>query len=358
MENIYELRRERLKALLKNNKLPALMVSLAANRYYLSGFELFDPQCNESAGMLVVTADGDDYLMTDPRYVDAAARVWPAENTLIYSTNRYKAMADFLKGKGVSKAAVEAKAMCVQTHGKLGEHLTLVPTNGIVEKLRLIKDPLEISKMEESCRLNHLVMHTIEEMLPDMVGRTEKELAWEVEKCFKDNGASHLSFDSIVAVGENAALCHAVPGETVIRENTMVLLDCGGRLDEYCSDQTRTFWVGDRPSDRFIKTREMVQQAQQEAIGIMRPGLPMADAYNAARNHFAKFGVEAQFTHALGHGIGLETHEPPSVGFMATEEVFRPGMVVTVEPGLYDPAWGGIRWEFMTLITEDGIKVL
>ena len=143
----------------------------------------------------------------------------------------------------------------------------------------------------------------------------------------------------------------------MVRENDMVLIDTGCRLEDYNSDQTRTFWVGDTPSDRFKETMDLVQASQQAAIDVIRPGLTYFEAYQVAYSVFEQAGVEKLFTHGLGHGIGLETHEPPSLSKAAKGEL-KAGMVVTVEPGLYDPKWGGIRWEYQVLVTEDGCRIM
>lgn len=352
---VFEERRIALKKEMKARELPALLVSHAANRYYLSGFELHDAQCNESSGWVVVTADGDDYLFTDPRYVDAARKVWPDKNTCVYSAKKFDEVCDFLKGKGVNAMGFEPKALHLFDYDKLSSRMQLTSTENIVESLRIIKDADEIHRMEEAIRLNHELFEYIEGQL--IPGRTESEIAWEVEKFFREQGAEGLAFSTIVGVGPNAALPHCIPGETKIRENELVLIDTGCRYMDYNSDQTRTFWVGDTPSDRFKKTMDQVRAAQQAAIDIIRPGLTYVDAYKAAYAVFEKDGVEAMFTHGLGHGIGLETHEPPSLSRAAQGEL-KPGMVVTVEPGLYDPEWGGIRWEYEILVTEDGCRVL
>lgn len=355
---IYAMRREKLRYSLQEKGLDALIVSHAANRFYLSGFELHDPQCNETAGWLFITAKGKDWLLTDPRYYDAAKRLWDEEYIHISSGVEREKQRTFLKnasGAAQARVGFESKSMNVDTYDFLRQELFLHPTRGMIERHRVIKDSDEMACMERSIKVNHMVCERVPEVL--VPGRTEAEVAWEIEKLFRELGASELSFASIVAVGPNAALPHAIPGETQIREGDMVLVDIGGRVDNYCSDQTRTFWVGDKPSDRFLKTRDMVQEAQNKAIEAARPGMRIMDLYGVARDSFVSHGVESRFTHALGHGIGLETHEPPSLG-PRTESELKPGMVVTVEPGLYDPEWGGIRWEYMIEITEDGARVL
>ncbi|CCO23327.1 M24 family metallopeptidase [Maridesulfovibrio hydrothermalis] len=351
----YEQRRENVRKRLKDRGLPPLLVSFAANRYYLSGFELHDPQCNETAGWLVISPEGRDFLLTDPRYLDAARRDWNEDDIFIYSGRKYDALKDFFKSNSISALAYDPKSINIFEHEKLTDLCELQPVTGLVEDLRLIKDEAEIKIMEESCALNHKVYELLQPKLQE--GKTEAEISWEVEQLFRNNGATGLSFPTIVGVGPNAALPHAIPGNDKLKENDLVLIDMGGRLGDYCSDQTRTFWIGDKPSDRFLTVKEQVQEAQMAAIKVLRPGLPIQHAYHTAKAVFEKYGVEKYFTHSLGHGIGLETHEQPSVSPVAIGEL-KPGMVITVEPGLYYPDWGGIRWEYMVLITEDGYKIM
>jgi Xaa-Pro aminopeptidase len=352
-------RREQLRPMLRELGLDGLLISSAANRYYLSGFELHDTQCNECAGyVLMRNKDGgrEDWLLTDSRYEDAALRLWPKERLFIYAAPYRKSIRDFLKGLfGAGKIGFESEAMHVGMHQFLTTELLLAPTQGLVEGLRVRKDKDEIAAMERSAAVNHEVFARLPALL--IPGKTERQLAWEIEVLFHELGASEISFASIVGVGPNAALPHAIPGETVIEENQLVLVDIGGRVDDYCSDQTRTFWVGDTPSDRFKETLERVQGAQTQAIAAIRPGVAMNAVYQVARQHFAQFGVEDRFTHGLGHGIGLETHEPPRLSALPTEPL-KSGMLVTVEPGLYYPDWGGVRWEHMVLVTPDGCRVL
>lgn len=352
---IFAARRERLRALMAARNLPALLVTFAANRYYLSGFELFDSQCNESVGWLIILPSGRDLLMTDARFTDAAKRLWPEEDTLIYGGNKHAALAEMLKGSGVSALGFDPRAVNVFDYEALRAHFELVPVGGLVEELRRIKEPAEIELMRASCGLNHHVMRALTDVL--VPGMTEAEAAWQIERLFREAGAEGLSFPSIVGVNQNAALPHAIPGETKVKRESLVLVDAGCRLAGYCSDQTRTFWVGREPSERFQDTKRLVLAAQKAAMAVIRPGVQFADAYRAARGVFEEAGVAGQFTHSLGHGIGLETHEGPSLAPRA-EGVFAPGMVVTVEPGLYDAAWGGVRWEFMVVVTEDGCTPL
>ena len=353
--DVYAARREALRARMTQAGHSALLVSQAANRYYLSGFELHDGQCNESSGMLLVTRRGRDILLTDPRFFDAARRLWPEEDIFIYSGPRFAQMRRFLGDVHPGPMAFEARGLCYEAHALLGQGLALTPTSDLVEALRRIKEPAEIERLDRSFALNQKVMETAPDILKP--GLTEAQAAWKLERLFRDLGASELCFAPIVAVDQNAALPHAVPGDTLITEECCVLVDMGARLGDYCSDQTRTFWVGSRPTDHFRAALERTQAAQRQAMAILRPGLPATEAYAAARKCYEGFGVAQAFTHALGHGVGLETHEAPSLSPLS-DAVLEPGMVVTVEPGLYYPEWGGVRWEHTVVITEDGCRVL
>ncbi len=359
--NPFAQRRERAKEQLRQRGLDAFLVSHAANRYYLSGFELHDPQFNESAGRLVLMVGGEDILCTDSRYVDAAKRLWPEENILVYGQDAPEDIAarllDMAGGRRL-RVGFEARLITLDFYERLFRDagLEAVRADGVVESLRLIKDAEEIRRMEASCRLNQRLM----DRLPDMLepGRSEAEVAWDIEVFFREHGAEELAFSGIVACGRNAALPHAIPSRNaVFAREDVVLVDVGCRLNDYCSDQTRTFWVGKNPSARFRETLALVQEAQARAIECIRPGVIARDVYDEARNFFARHNKAHAFTHGLGHGVGLETHEGPGLNSRSGMELV-PGMIVTVEPGLYYPDWGGVRWEHMILVTEDGHKIL
>ncbi len=348
-------RREKLRALMRREKLGALLVSLDANRFYLSGFELIDHQCNESAGHLLILPGGKDWLCTDARYLDAAKRLWDESRIFIYGADIPAQIGQLTREHASGEVGFEAKIVSVHFHAAFAENLRTRAADGLVEELRVIKEPEEIERIEAAAVLNHKLMEWVPGALA--VDRTEKELAWGIERFFRENGAEALSFPSIAAVGTNAALPHAVPGSDRIRENCCVLVDVGCRLNDYCSDQTRTFWVGGKPPKYFLDTLAQVRKAQEKAIKAIKPGAVMADVYQAAKKYLDGKGVGQYFTHGLGHGIGLQTHEAPSLNARAGAEL-QPGMVVTVEPGLYYPEWGGVRWEYMVLVTEDGARIL
>jgi len=352
MTHVFEARREKLRALMHEQNIDALFISHETNRYYLSGFELHDGQKNEYAGYLLITNDGKDWLFTDSRYLDAAKRLWDDTRIYIYKGNAADSINEHIKQLGYGTIGFESKTIPYAFQKNFAEGLHCVEGDGLVEKLRIIKDAHEIECLKKSCALNHKLMQWVPSVCRP--GRTEKAVAWDIEKFFRDNGASELAFSSIVAVGSNSALPHAIPGDTVIAEECPVLIDVGCRVDDYCSDQTRTIWVGSNPTDEFKRTMELGRTAQDTAIASMGPGMATKEAHAIATKVFEEAGVADHFTHSVGHGVGLETHEAPAIN-MRSDAVFESGMIVAIEPGLYYPEWGGIRWEHMVLVTENGV---
>ena len=361
MADIYGQRRERFRALLKEKGIDCFLVSDEAARYYFSGFELHDPQCNESAGRLLISTDGEDWLCTDARYLDAARRLWQEERIFIYSGDSGLDMGHFFTGKLSGVLGFEAKHVSLAWweafYGTI-RGVEMRQTDGLVPRLRMIKDEDELTRMRKSCALNEEMLRWLPSVLTEGREITEASLAWDIERYFRDHGASELAFASIVAFGPNGALPHAIPSGAVrVTEEGPLLTDVGCRLEGYCSDQTRVFWVGQHPTDAYKKTLDRVREAQRRAIAAIRPGVRACDVFKTAWDYFVQEGCEKAFTHSLGHGVGLETHEAPSLS-PRFETILKPGMIVTVEPGLYYPEWGGIRWEHMVAVTSDGCEIL
>lgn len=348
-------RREKLRVLMHGAQLSALLVTLDANRFYLSGFELHDAQINESSGCLVIMPDGRDWLCTDPRFYEAARQLWDEDRIFVYRGRGMVQVNKLLKERASGPVGFEAHALSLEAFETVSEGVAMRRADGMIESLRMIKEPEEAARLARSCALNHVMM----EWLPGVLvpGRSEEWIAWGIEQFFRNNGAEGLSFSSIIGVGANAALPHAEPGGSRITEQSVVLVDTGCRLERYCSDQTRTFWVGSRPDPKFTVDLELVREAQSRAIARIKPGVTTSDVYAAARSYLDDKGVGELFTHGLGHGIGLQTHEAPSLSLSAPTPL-KPGMVVTVEPGLYRAGQWGVRWEYMVLVTEDGAEVL
>jgi len=293
----------------------------------------------------------------DSRYEEAALSLWDAERVFIYRGRIAQEMNGFFKKLGCGPVGFDDTHLSYGFVKTLSDGLSMVPCRGLVEKLRMVKDEEEIRLIEASVRLNHGMLEWLPERLQP--GRNEAEISWDIEKYYREHGASELSFPSIVAVDANAALPHYSPQDrpAPLAENCQVLIDEGCRFGLYCSDQTRTFWIGDRPAPWFAEMLSRVQEAQRRAIAFLRPGITGSQAHEVAARYFTECGVSRYFTHSLGHGVGLDTHEGPRLGPFS-EDVLQPGMIVTIEPGLYYPGRGGARWEHMAVITGDGCRVL
>lgn len=355
MKTTYQNRREQVRRKLAEEHLDALLVSYPANRFYLSGFELHDGQCNESSGHILVQKNGKDILFTDSRFYEAAKSLWNEEDIFIYS-NQTEDMRKYLKDSVQGKIGFESKIVSHDFYENLSQGLELEPADGIVEELRLIKDEREIQAIKESAALNHKLFAWLPSTFKE--GKSEADIALEIEMFFRKHGATENSFPPIVAINKHAARPHHIPDpDAKITENCHILIDAGARFRSYCSDQTRTFWFGEHPDSRFKSMLEQVQEAQSEAIKILKPGLPCSKAHLKAVEVFEKYGAEKAFNHSLGHGVGLDTHEEPRLS-PRSSRLLQPNMIVTAEPGLYYGDYGGIRWEYMVRITEDGYEIL
>ncbi len=357
--SVYKARRERLRLLLQENNLDALLVSNETNRYYLSGFELHNGQCNETSGYLIIDKDGDDLLCTDPRFLLAAQSLWKEDKIKIYTSARSNFYASIIKERKYKNIGIDENDLSYAFVNTTFKGIEIYEAAGLVEQLRIIKDSSEIALLKESAKLNHKLMQHIPRYLEENIAKniTEKDLAYYIEDYFRRHGASENAFAPIVAQDRLAALPHSIPTDAILKENSLLLVDVGARLNDYNSDQTRTFWIGDTPSKRFLETLELVKNAQEEAMKTIKAGITCAEAYHAANNYFKKYNVEKYFTHSLGHGIGLDTHEAPRLS-PNSDMPLEAGMLVSVEPGLYYEDWGGIRWEYIVLVTEEGCEIL
>ena len=234
------------------------------------------------------------------------------------------------------------------------EGIDCVPTTDLVERLRRIKDTEEQACLQRSVALNEQVFQKVVRQLAP--GKTERQVAWEIETELRRLGAQRASFPPIVASGPNAALPHAEPSDRVLREGEPIIIDMGLVLDGYCSDMTRTVTLGP-PEPLFLDRLRLVRRAQKEAIAAARAGMTGRELDQVARRVLAAAGYGAAFGHGLGHGVGLAVHEQPSVNPRARRKL-PAGAVITIEPGIYLPGWGGIRLEQMVVIEENGCLLL
>jgi Xaa-Pro aminopeptidase len=235
-----------------------------------------------------------------------------------------------------------------------GNFISLLPSYQLVEGLRAQKDRWEIAVIRRSLSITEEVFRQISKRLRP--GQTEKEIAWQLKYWIHQNGGDDQAFEPIVASGPNAALPHAEPSDREIQKGEPILFDFGSKWNGYCSDLSRTVFLG-RPTDRFKEVYLLVRQAQVQAEKGIRAGMTTTAADALARSVIEKGGYGKYFKHSLGHGVGLATHELPSLS-PAKADLLKPGMVVTIEPGIYLPGWGGVRLENMAVIQEKGAKVL
>jgi Xaa-Pro aminopeptidase len=232
--------------------------------------------------------------------------------------------------------------------------VALVPTEDLVEVQRRIKSEAEIALTVDALRLAEKAFYEVLETLRP--GMTEKQVAWSMEKAMREAGAQGLSFPVIVASGPNSALPHAVPTDRKLGRGEPILIDWGARLNEYCSDTTRTLTLGP-PDNQFKNVFDTVVAAREMAIDAIRAGASGTAVDKIARDHIEKNGFAGKFGHSLGHGTGLAVHEGPRLSPIKDDRL-EAGMIVTVEPGIYIPGWGGVRMENQVVVRQDHAQVL
>jgi Xaa-Pro aminopeptidase len=289
-------------------------------------------------------------LFTDFRYGERARDV---EDVEFEETKRY--IYSDLAERLPKRIAFEADALTYANYELLRDGgVELVPRRGVVESLRVVKDPEEVDAIRRATDVtNEAYERLVEEQF---AGRTEKELVWRMTQLFHECGADDVAFPVDIAAGPTAASPHAEPGERVVQEGDLVLVDAGAKLDGYCSDCTRTFAVGE-VSDSLREVYELVRQAQETGVDAVRGGASGRDVDAAARAGITDAGYGENFGHGLGHGVGLLVHEAPALR-PESEDVLAAGNVVTVEPGIYLSGVAGIRIEDLVVVTEDGCEVL
>ncbi len=340
---------ERVRTALASQGLDALFIAKAENRRYLSGF-------TGSAGVLIITPE-EALLATDFRYYEQVKMQAP-DFTLVEVTGPVvKTLAEQVSRLGLRRVGFESHVVTVDTYQEWQREMPSVewvPTKNIVESLRMVKDAQEMEAIIEAVRIaDEAMVHLMEWLRP---GKTEREIAWELEVHMRTHGAEKLSFAAIVGSGPNGAMSHAVPSDRPVGIGDPLVIDMGAMVRGYCSDLTRSFCLGEA-SEEYLTIWHTVLEAQQAAEAAVRPGLAGAALDGVARQVIEQAGYGEKFGHGLGHGVGLEIHEGPSAGRLS-EDTLAEGHVVTIEPGIYLPGWGGVRIEDMVLVTEDGCRIL
>ncbi len=332
----------------------ALVVSAEANRRYLSGFR-------GDAGILWVTSQ-DAALITDARFWDQAEQECPDWRLVRLEGQTYgQALAQLTAERGIRVLGFEAAAVTYQTYLGWRRELRgvrLRPLGGVVERLRLVKEPEEVAAIRGAAQA---VDQAFRRWLPLVrPGAVERELAAELEHQLRLAGAEGTSFPPIVAGGAHGAQPHAVAADRALEAGELVVVDVGARLDGYCSDMTRTVAVPGAPStDEAHRIFAVVHQALRAGLAVLRPGVRGRDVDAAARGVIEAAGYGACFGHGTGHGVGLEVHEGPGLSWRTPPGVRVPaGAVVTVEPGIYLPGRLGVRLEELVHVGAAGTEIL
>ena len=367
-------RHARLRQAVAAADLDGLVVTHLPNIFYLTNFL-------GTAGIAVAMRDRL-YLILDFRYASAAKAYWDTpsgcpdaeivpvdrtyDETLVALLKRLMPKRLGIEGNNVAvnRAHQLARNLGATLEGRAGDPISLVPTDNLVERLRIIKDAHEIEMLRRGARL---LSPVAAEILKDArPGIKEQELAAKIDWRIKSAGFERCSFDTIVASGPNSALPHAHAGERVLQAGDLVVLDFGGVYGGYCVDLTRTVALG-KPDAEMARVYQSVLEAQKAAILAVKPGVRAGDIDAAARGTLARHGLAEAFGHSTGHGLGVEIHETPRIGPRREasgdgpappDEAIEPGMVFTIEPGAYLPGWGGVRIEDDVLVTSDGVEVL
>lgn len=342
------LRIEKLLTQMESLGVDTIIVSSPYNRRYLSGF-------TGSSGYLVITKE-NRFMLTDFRYIEQATQQCTGfEIVDFFKLGLIETIADTLKKCGSKNVGFENATLTYKEFKYFEsslEGVEWIPLHDHIEKIRMIKDEQEIQTIAHASSIGDAAFsHILNVIRP---GISEIDVAIELEFFMKKQGASKLSFDTIVASGKRSSLPHAVPTQKRIEKGDFVTLDFGCLYEGYCSDMTRTIVVG-QASDKQKEIYNLVLKAQMTALDKIQSGIIGKVGDNYAREIINGAGYEAYFGHGLGHSLGLEVHEQPRFSKLS-EELILPGMIMSVEPGIYIPDFGGVRIEDLILIEEKGIR--
>ncbi|MVP00176.1 M24 family metallopeptidase [Paenibacillus lutrae] len=342
-------RLEKLRQLMRQKGLPAVLITSSYNRRYLTGF-------TGSAGVVLVTEERA-VLLTDFRYMVQAPQEAVGYEVTDHQGKIGRTVLEILKKQGIAALGFEENDLTYAGYSSYTDDLQgveFIPTGGIVEQLRVFKDDTELAIMQEAADLADRTFSYI--LTRIRTGVSEKQIALEIEMFIRENGGTSSSFDTIVASGERSALPHGVASERILQQDEFVKLDFGALYKGYCSDITRTVVLG-KPSEKHKEIYGIVLEAQLNCVGNLRAGMTGSEGDALCRDVIARHGYADNFGHSTGHGLGMEVHENPRLA-KGYPVILEPGMVVTVEPGIYIPGFGGVRIEDDVIIEPDGIRLL
>ncbi len=340
---------KRLRDLLANEGIDAFLIVRPENRYYLTGF-------TGSTGAVLIN-EKEICLITDFRYDEQARAQSPHCNVITVKETLMEAMGEMANKWDIRVLGCEGDFITYFQYNTLKEkyHGRVVrPLDGFVESLRIIKDESEINRVSEAVRLSDMAFDYILPFIRE--GVSEREIALEIEFFMRKKGAGGVPFLLIVASGHRSSMPHGTASEKKLAHGDLVTLDFGATLEGYNSDITRTVVVGEADA-RKEDIYHIVLEAQLRGIGAVKPGTTASEVDRAVRDVIEKHGYGDYFGHSTGHGLGLQIHESPRLSAKDHTEL-KPGMVITVEPGIYLPGWGGVRIEDTVVVGDKGCRVL
>lgn len=342
-------RLDALREVLEQKKADGIIVSNPHNVRYLSGYT------GDDSALLITRNDG--YFYTDFRYIEQATHEVCGLKLVQRKKSLFAAVAKTVAKRGMKRVLFESAAVTFRQYQELTQAIPrsrLVPHWGAVAQMRMVKDEDEIRAIRAAAHVAQKSFQRFRTFIKP--GRDERTMANHLDFQMRALGASGPAFEIIVAARERASQPHARPTDRVLRRGEPLLVDWGARKDSYNCDLTRVLFT-DRIPPRIRRVYEIVLEAQRLAIASVAPGVPAKQVDRAARQYIQKHGFGKQFGHGVGHGVGLEVHELPTLN-ASSRNVLKPGMVFTVEPGIYLPGMGGVRIEDMVLVTENGCEVL
>lgn len=334
---------------MKKYEINQMIVTSPSDIFYLTGI-MIDP--GERFFCLSVSVKEDPVIIINELF-----RLEYNDIKIIYypdSKNPMEILDDILNEKGIVGVDKNLRAEFLLEIINRKEKISLVNSSYLLEELRMYKTQKEIELMRASSKINDEAMVKVSELISEML--SEKQMVRAIQGIFENLGADNISFSPIVAYGKNAANPHHVPTYTKLKNNELVIVDMGCVKNYYCSDMTRTFSYG-KPDKEMEKIYSIVKKANEKAIETVKPGALYSDVDKIAREIITESGYGKYFTHRTGHSIGIDVHEPPNVSD-DNKMVLEPGMIFSIEPGIYLPNKGGVRIEDLVIVTNSGVEVL